>query len=60
MGGKNPFVVMEDADLADAAAKISFSAFGFAGEKCTAASRAIVVEPVYDEFIEELKAPPRP
>jgi aldehyde dehydrogenase (NAD+) len=55
MGGKNPFVVMEDADLADAAAKISFSAFGFAGEKCTAASRAIVVEAVYDEFIEELK-----
>jgi aldehyde dehydrogenase (NAD+) len=56
MGGKNPFVVMEDADLEDAAAKISFSAFGFAGEKCTAASRAIVVEPVYDEFIEKLKA----
>ena len=55
MGGKNPFVVMEDADLADAAAKISFSAFGFAGEKCTAASRAIVVNEVYDEFIEELK-----
>ncbi|WP_166172896.1 aldehyde dehydrogenase family protein [Rubrobacter tropicus] len=56
MGGKNPFVVMEDADLADAAAKISFSAFGFAGEKCTAASRAIVVEEVYDEFIGELKS----
>ncbi|MEJ7840294.1 MAG: aldehyde dehydrogenase family protein [Rubrobacter sp.] len=56
MGGKNPFVVMEDADLADAAAKVSFSAFGFAGEKCTAASRAIVVEEVYDEFIEKLKS----
>ena len=56
MGGKNPFLVMEDADLADAATKVSFSAFGFAGEKCTAASRAIVVEPVYDEFIEELKS----
>ena len=56
MGGKNPFLVMEDADLGDAAAKVSFSAFGFAGEKCTAASRAIVVEGVYDEFIEELKA----
>ena len=55
LGGKNPYVVMEDADLADAAAKISFSAFGFAGEKCTAASRAIVVEDVYDDFIEELK-----
>ena len=56
MGGKNPFVVMEDADLADAAAKVSFSAFGFAGEKCTAASRAIVVESVYDDFIGELKS----
>jgi aldehyde dehydrogenase (NAD+) len=56
MGGKNPFLVMEDADLADAAAKISFSAFGFAGEKCTAASRAIVVDEVYDAFIEELKS----
>jgi aldehyde dehydrogenase (NAD+) len=56
MGGKNPFVVMEDADLSDAAAKVSFSAFGFAGEKCTAASRAIVVEEVYDEFVEKLKS----
>ena len=56
MGGKNPYVVMEDADLSDAAAKISFGAFGYAGEKCTASSRAIVVEEVYDEFIEELKS----
>jgi aldehyde dehydrogenase (NAD+) len=55
MGGKNPYVVMEDADLSDAAAKVSFGAFGYAGEKCTASSRAIVVEGVYDEFIEELK-----
>src|SRR5919107_1005293 len=56
LGGKNPYVVMEDADLSDAAAKISFGAFGYAGEKCTASSRAIVVEEVYDEFIEELKS----
>ena len=56
MGGKNPYLVMEDADIKDAAAKISFSAFGFAGEKCTAASRAIVVDEVYDEFVEELKS----
>ncbi|MGH3144672.1 MAG: aldehyde dehydrogenase family protein [Rubrobacter sp.] len=55
MGGKNPFIVMEDADLSDAAAKVSFGAFGFSGEKCTASSRAIVVEEVYDEFLEELK-----
>jgi len=56
MGGKNPYVVMEDADLTDAAQKVAFSAFGYAGQKCTATSRAIVVESVYDEFIEELKS----
>jgi acyl-CoA reductase-like NAD-dependent aldehyde dehydrogenase len=56
MGGKNPYVVMEDADLADAAAKISYGAFGYSGQKCTASSRAIVVESVYDDFIEELKS----
>ena len=55
MGGKNPYLVMEDADLADAAAKISYGAFGYSGQKCTASSRAIVVEEVYDEFLEELK-----
>jgi acyl-CoA reductase-like NAD-dependent aldehyde dehydrogenase len=55
MGGKNPYVVMEDADLEDAAAKVAYGAFGYAGQKCTASSRAIVVESVYDEFIEELK-----
>ena len=55
MGGKNPYVVMEDADLSDAAQKISYGAFGYAGQKCTASSRAIVVESVYDEFLEELK-----
>ena len=55
MGGKNPYLVMEDADLEDAAAKIAYGAFGYAGQKCTASSRAIVVESVYDEFLEELK-----
>jgi aldehyde dehydrogenase (NAD+) len=56
MGGKNPFLVMEDADLSDAAAKVSFGAFGFSGEKCTASSRAIVVEEVYDQFLDELRS----
>jgi aldehyde dehydrogenase (NAD+) len=56
MGGKNPYLVMEDADLADAAQKIAYSAFGYSGEKCTATSRAIVVEEVYDEFLERLRA----
>src|ERR687893_1724769 len=55
MGGKNPYVVMEDADLEDAAAKVAYGAFGYAGQKCTASSRAIIVESVYEEFLEELK-----
>jgi len=54
MGGKNPYVVMEDADLEDAAAKVVYGAFGFAGEKCTASSRAIVIESVHDEFLQKL------
>jgi alpha-ketoglutaric semialdehyde dehydrogenase len=54
MGGKNPYLVMEDADLSDAAQKISYGAFGYAGQKCTASSRAIVAEDVYDEFLDEL------
>jgi acyl-CoA reductase-like NAD-dependent aldehyde dehydrogenase len=56
MGGKNPYIVMEDADLEDAAAKVAYGAFGYSGEKCTASSRAVVVESVYDEFLEELKS----
>ncbi len=55
MGGKNPYIVMEDADLEDAARKVAYGAFGYSGEKCTASSRAIVVESVYDEFLEELQ-----
>src|SRR5215211_3946629 len=54
MGGKNPYIVMDDADLSDAAQKISYGAFGYAGQKCTASSRAIVTEDVYDEFLDEL------
>jgi aldehyde dehydrogenase (NAD+) len=56
MGGKNPYIVMEDADLADAAAKVAYGAFGYAGQKCTASSRAVVVEEVYDGFLDELKS----
>jgi aldehyde dehydrogenase (NAD+) len=54
MGGKNPYVVMEDADIRDAASKVAYSAFGYAGQKCTATSRAIVVEEVYEPFLREL------
>ena len=43
MGGQNPAVVMPDADLQAAAAQIANAAMGFAGQKCTATSRVVVV-----------------
>ncbi|TAM56377.1 aldehyde dehydrogenase family protein [bacterium] len=48
MGGKDAIVVAADADLDAAADGIVASAFGFSGQKCSAASRAIIEEPVYD------------
>ncbi|MCY4106604.1 MAG: L-glutamate gamma-semialdehyde dehydrogenase [Chloroflexi bacterium] len=49
MGGKDAILVDETADLAAAAEGIVTSAFGFQGQKCSACSRAIIVEQVYDE-----------
>ncbi|MDE3230238.1 MAG: L-glutamate gamma-semialdehyde dehydrogenase, partial [Chloroflexota bacterium] len=51
MGGKDAIVVDETADLDAAATAIVASAFGFQGQKCSACSRAIVVESVYDQVI---------
>ncbi len=51
MGGKDAIVVDETADLDLAAESITLSAFGFQGQKCSACSRAIVVESVYDEVL---------
>ncbi len=51
MGGKDAVVVDETADLEAAAAAIVASAFGFQGQKCSAGSRAIIVESVYDEVV---------
>lgn len=51
MGGKDGIVVDETADLDAAAAAIVASAFGFQGQKCSAGSRAIIVESVYDEVV---------
>lgn len=51
MGGKDAVVVDETADLDAAAAGIVTSAFGFQGQKCSAGSRAIIVEQVYDEVV---------
>ncbi len=55
LGGKNPVVVSRNANLADAATGIVRSAFGLQGQKCSAASRVIVEEPVYDELVTRLK-----
>lgn len=51
MGGKNPIVVMEDADIEQAAQAAASGAFGSAGQRCSATSRAIVVDEVADEFV---------
>jgi RHH-type transcriptional regulator, proline utilization regulon repressor / proline dehydrogenase / delta 1-pyrroline-5-carboxylate dehydrogenase len=54
MGGKNAIIVDSDADLDEAVAGLLYSAFGFQGQKCSACSRAIVLEPIYDRFLERL------
>ena len=51
MGGKDTIVVDETADLDAAAEGIVAAAFGFSGQKCSACSRAVVVESVYDEVL---------
>ncbi|WP_409343508.1 L-glutamate gamma-semialdehyde dehydrogenase [Paenibacillus sp. MBLB4367] len=56
MGGKDGIVVDETADLDAAASAIVASAFGFQGQKCSAGSRAIIVESVYDEVVEKVAA----
>jgi 1-pyrroline-5-carboxylate dehydrogenase len=52
MGGKDPIVVDEDADLEAAAAGIVASAFGYQGQKCSACSRAILVEKIHDQLLD--------
>jgi len=56
MGGKDAIVVDADADLDSAVEGVAAAAFGFQGQKCSACSRAIVDERVYDKFLERLKA----
>jgi 1-pyrroline-5-carboxylate dehydrogenase len=51
MGGKDAIIVDEDADLDLAATSIIHSAFGFSGQKCSACSRAIIHEKVYDALL---------
>jgi RHH-type proline utilization regulon transcriptional repressor/proline dehydrogenase/delta 1-pyrroline-5-carboxylate dehydrogenase len=54
MGGKNAIVVDTDADLDQAVPAVVTSAFTYAGQKCSAASRVIGVGPVFDELVERL------
>jgi 1-pyrroline-5-carboxylate dehydrogenase len=56
MGGKNPAIVSARADLEEAAEGVMRSAFGYAGQKCSACSRVYVQAPVYDAFLEALIA----
>ena len=56
LGGKNAIIVMEDADLELAVEGIVWSAFGTSGQRCTAASRVIVHDRVYDELQRRLVA----
>lgn len=54
MGGKNAIIVDSDADLDEAVVGVVQSAFGYAGQKCSACSRVIVLEDAYDEFLARL------
>lgn len=56
MGGKNAIIVDDDADLDQAVAGVVASAFGYAGQKCSACSRVVVVGPAYAEFRARLGA----
>lgn len=54
MGGKDSIIVDNEADLDKAAEGVLYSAFGFQGQKCSACSRAIVVESVHQKFMSKL------
>ncbi len=54
MGGKNAIIIDEDADLDEAIPAVLVSAFGFQGQKCSSCSRVIVVEAIYEAFVERL------
>src|SRR5215813_13361405 len=52
MGGKNPVVILEDADMDLAVESTAQGAFGSSGQRCTATSRAVVVDKIADDFVE--------
>jgi len=54
MGGKNPTVVTDNCDLDDAVEHVAAGAFGVTGQACTACSRAVIYEDVYEEFVDAI------
>lgn len=54
MGGKNAVIIDNDADLDEAVDGVLYSAFGYSGQKCSAASRVIVLDEVYDRFVDRM------
>jgi len=54
MGGKNPTIVLDDADLKVAVETVAQSAFFSTGQRCTASSRVIVTDGIHDKFVEAL------
>lgn len=59
LGGKNAIIIDDDADVSDAVRGVISSAFGYAGQKCSACSRLIVVGALYEPFLERLAATTR-
>ena len=55
LGGKNAMIIDNDADLDDAVQGVVSSAFNYAGQKCSACSRVIVLKDVYEAFVERLR-----
>src|SRR5688500_18927336 len=56
MGGKNPVVVLEDCDMDLAVESTAQGAFGSTGQRCTATSRAVVIDKIADEFVQKIVA----
>ncbi|MBE8163234.1 MAG: bifunctional proline dehydrogenase/L-glutamate gamma-semialdehyde dehydrogenase [Bdellovibrionaceae bacterium] len=54
MGGKNALIIDSDADLDQAIQAVIKSAFGFQGQKCSACSRIIILNSIYDQFVQRL------
>ena len=54
LGGKNPAIILKDADLDYAVQAVTFAAFHHQGQNCMSVDRVIVEEPLYDELLERL------